>query len=214
MPSPFKKPTKKTDLVSKQEKREQAKDSSNSLLTSMYDRWHDEPEMKALNLAVSYSNTFDVDKQFDALMELFNARQVQKLVGRGYTFEELEEHSLHETAIRSKVVGIHLKAMNYARRIEACRDTARKTIAVEDLDWISQQVSNKGERSMLTEVLLSEAEERLADFKMIIDACILIVGTIDKTDLVLNRVARGLELENKPERRKLGSSKHPRNRHQ
>lgn len=174
---------------------------STSPASDLYDRWSAEPEMTALSLSIAYSKPLDSDKTLDDLMKLFDKRNVRRLVGRDYTVQEVGEHGLEETAIRSKIVGIHANVLRHLRRIEGARKQIKTIVSVEETGWLSQQGGTKSERDIIVDTLLVEADERIVELETLKEIITIFLTDIDRTARILEMVSNGMRMENVPERK-------------
>lgn len=194
MANAFKKPERKQRSVDLEIK-------SGTPVDDLYDRWKQEPEMSALNLAISYSKSFNADKSIDLIVNLFDKREVRRLVGRDYTIADVGDHGLKEIATRSKIVGVHITALRHLRRIEAARKQVKMVVSAGDSEWLSSNSSTKMERDTLVETLLADADLRISELAAVKEVAEAILSDIDRTERILAMVSNGLALEFKTERK-------------
>lgn len=194
MANAFKKPTRKQRVADLEVK-------SSTPVDDLYDRWKKEPEMSALNLSISYSKAFDADKAVDSLVNLFDKREVRRLVGRDYNIEDVGDHGMKEVATRSKVVGVHITVLRHLRRIEAARKQVKMAVSAGDSDWLTSNATTKVERDVLVETLLAEADLRISELAAVKEIAEMILADIDKTGFVLSMISNGLAIEFKTERK-------------
>lgn len=167
-------------------------------VTVLEERWKDEPAYRALQQALTYSDTLNCEKFTDNIINLHKNRSI-RAVESHISIAMLTEISFEESQSRSSIVGILIRIKSSLRKLETCRKNAKVTVMSGDYCWLSENVKTATDKNMLVESLLLEADTRITELLTVIEIGDTVIADIDKSSYTLKAAKEGLELEYKTE---------------
>lgn len=151
-------------------------------LDELGERWDDAPSCKALWQAIDASQGIECNREVARILDLHKMRDVRALGGfHKLTVDQMVEIAHKESACRSNIAGNIALAIYHKIRIDTLAKKAKTLIAAGDANWLNDNIKTVGERNVLVNALLVDADVRSGELQALVEVGDRIIADIDKS---------------------------------